>query len=116
MPDQRRRLDVVADLVVHHDLGEFAVTGSGERIVIDLPGLSLGGKLARLGRGQVGTQGLQVCDRALKSAGLSLDIRMNKRRVARLGAGAHPRLLDHLFNLAPMQVSGWALARSLIRG
>ena len=87
MSTQLRHLDVVADLTVSHQLGDFTVTGTGNRIVIDLPGLSRGWKLARLGSEQVGPDGLQACDRVLKRTGLGLEIRMNKRCVARLGEG-----------------------------
>lgn len=113
---QRRRLEVSADLTISHELGDVQVTGHAGRLMIDLPGLALGRELTRTGSGQVGSTGLRTFDRALKGAGLTMDVRIKNRRVGRLGSNVRPGFIDRMLGRAPMRLDYGNLLRSLLPG
>ena len=108
-----RQLAVDADLVISHEHGEVLVTGSGDRLRVDVPGWPMGrwalGEMRRL----AGSNGTERMDRTLKSCGLGVDVALGKHLVGRLGKDARPGLLDRALGF-PLQVSYRELLRALV--
>lgn len=114
MQEAIRQLKVDADLVISHEHGEMLVTGSGDRLRVDVPGWSLGRWALDEMRRLAGSGGTERMDRKLKSCGLGVDVALNKRLVGRLGKDARPGLLDRALRLAPLQVSYPGLFHALV--
>lgn len=112
-----RFLDVAGDLQVTGDAGELRVTGLGDRLVVEIPGLTLGRELLGVGPGRRGPfLPLARIDEALRNAGLGLVVTVKNRPVGRVGSGAEPRWLDQLFGMHPMQVHYGAVVQALVAG
>lgn len=79
-------LDIYADLSLEVDGEPIHVTGTGERVVVDLPRLRTGRKLLASSpfRRRL-WQGLADADAYLRRAGVTLDVHLRGRRLGSLG-------------------------------
>ncbi len=98
-------LDVVGQLMVEMGGSSARVEARCDTIVVELPGLRDG--LAILkgwpgGRGR--RRAIGGIHDGLTSAGLSLEIKVGSRTVARLGVGARAGVVSRLLGLAPLEV------------
>ncbi len=114
MENANRQLAVEADLVIRHEHGDMLVTGSGDRLRVEVPGWSMGRWAYREMRRQASIDGSLRMDHALKSCGLGVEVALAGRVVGRLGKGAHPGLLDRALGLPPLQINYGDLLRAVV--
>ena len=106
-------LDVLADLELTVDGERIDIRGDGDRIIADMPSLTAA-RTVFLKSPLGGTTRRAAAERVhqwLKSADLTLDITYNHRRVARLGARAHPNAVSRLLDLPSVEVTPAAPVR-----
>ncbi len=102
-------LDVLADLELTVDGERIDIRGDGDRIIAEMPSLAaartvfLSGTIRRIAAERV--------HQWLKRADLTLDITYNHRRLARLGARAHPNAVSRLLDLPSVEVTPAAPVR-----
>ncbi|MFB6098731.1 MAG: hypothetical protein ABEK84_06415 [Salinibacter sp.] len=98
-------LEVLADLRLAVDGEEIEIRGTGDHLVVDLPSLRAGRRL--LASGPFATDRPTTTHRlheALRSSGLSGEVRLRGDPIARIGAGARPGTLGRLLNLDGVEV------------
>lgn len=110
-----RHLAVDADLVISHEHGEMLVTGSDDRLRVDVPGWPMARWAVKEMRRVAGRGGTERMDRTLKSCGLGVDVALGERLVGRLGKDARPGLMDRALGLSPFQVHYRGLLRALMK-
>lgn len=100
-------LEVLADLQLTVDGEDVSVQADGKRIVINLASLKAGRRLLQSYPLSGGEQDLEPTDRlhdALRIAGLTVEVRLQGKTIARIGKRARPGRLSRLFNLDGVEV------------
>lgn len=87
----RPLLEVTAALRLHIEEEEVHVSSEGRHVVVALPSLRAGSMLMRpVGPAKGRLNRLRAADEWLRAAGLTVDVHLAGRPLARLGAGARP--------------------------
>lgn len=98
-------LDVLADLNLTVDSDHVAVRGDGPRIVVDVPSLAAARRLiSKAPYGTTSRDTATYVHELLTEVDLTLDVMLNGRRVARLGADARPNAVSRFLNMGSMEV------------
>lgn len=111
-----RPLDVLADLRLAIDGEQIDIRGTGDRIVVDLPSLQTGRRLLR--SGPFATNRAQTTGRiheALRSTGLTAEVRLQGDPIAQIGAEAQPGALGRLLRLEGIEVRPTRPLRAALR-
>lgn len=93
-------LAVDADLTVAVDDTSATVTSTGDRLFVEFPSLSAA--VATLDR--VSSEERRAFHDALLLTDLGLEVRVGRRTVGLIGAGARPGLASSVLGLAPVEV------------
>lgn len=110
-------LEVFADLQIAVDGEGVDVQADGDRVVVDLPSLRAGRRILDAYPLSVGKRSRST-DRvhdALQIAGITVEVRLQGERVARIGADAQPGRLARLLNLGEIEVRPTASLRAAAR-
>jgi hypothetical protein len=101
-----RSLHVLADLTLTVEGEQVAIRGEGDRIVIDLPSLQAGRKLAQAGpfSQTQRAEGVARLHEILTSQNLTAEVRLYGDVLARVGAEARPGAISRLLNLGAVEV------------
>lgn len=98
-------LDVLGDLDLTVDGEYVAVRGDGRRVVVDVPSLSAARSLfIKTPYGDTPGATANYVHELLSEVDLTLDVMLNHKRVARLGADAQPNAVSRLLNMSAVEV------------
>lgn len=101
-----RPLEVLADVQLAVDGEEIDVRGHGDHIVVDVPSLRAGRRLFTTGpfAAEFRARTTRRLHEALRSAGLSAEVRLRGDPIARIGVGARPGALGRMLSLDGLEI------------
>ncbi len=95
------RLDLIGRVMVEMGGESAGVEALGDRIVVELAGLS---SLRRWSKGRGGIGSIRRIHDTLNATGLTLEVVAGGRVVGRLGSGARPGLASKMLGLGPLEI------------
>ena len=112
-----RSIDVVADLLLTVDGADIPIRGTGDRIVVDLPDLRTGRRMLESGpfAAQERSAGVTRAHELLSAGGITLDVCLNGRVLARIGKEARPSAVARFLNLGDVEVRPTESVRAVAR-
>jgi len=99
-------LEVLADLTLAIDGEDIQIQGDGEVVVVDLPSLRAGQRLLQSGpwSGDVRRLRTEQFNTALRTAGITVEIRCRGETIARLGSRATPNAVARLLDFGEIEL------------
>lgn len=99
-------LEVLADLTLAIDGEDIQIRGDGEVVVVDLPTIRAGRRLLQSGpwSGEVRRLRTEQFNTALRTAGITVNVRYKGEVVARLGDQATPNAVARLLDFGAVEL------------
>jgi len=99
-------LEVLADLTLAVDGEDIEIRGDGDLLVVDVPSVRAARRLLSSGPWPqaVRKKRADQFNTALRTAGITIDVRYKNEVVARLGAGAQPNAVSRVLKFSGVEV------------